>query len=598
MKIRVIFHDEKISWDKKWIFLGSSYKNLKTAEKKISGSRLKINSTLHEVFKKELQDYLEWTENQRKYFNDSIFWWMTSLAGRNNLSSNFLLFICQVKALKKILENTEESELLIVSDDVLLIENLILNLKDYKIIKSNLFFLKKFRNFILHYYRVSRSLIACFLDLILTFFYLKITSKNKNLPTGKAYLLHQHTDINSLRKNSKLKSRYFPYLKEYFKKENLKLYTLTWYSFFLINKLKAIKNIRSEDHFIPEDWLNLFDYINSFKNYFKISSYFSDKVNYPNFDVGYLMLIEKRTHLEQINSNLRFCMYPYALKKWAKNLNKLSCIDHYENMVYEHALIGAAKNLEIETKLYGYHHTLSSYEFTAWHSLELEWESKFKPDYVISLGSISNKLLEDQGIPAKKIISGPALRYSNILETTKDKSFKSEKNILIPLSQIRDASYEMFNSILSLSKNLNKTNYNFFIKPHPNLEISKFLNSSELSQIPKNLIISNEDIDTLMDKCLITIFMSTAAAYNAVLNGNIVFNLRSELNFSDNYLDILEKDFKFVNSYSLDSIKQILLDFENNEKKIEEYKDEFKKIRQYFVSGFNQVNEVNLAKFK
>ena len=52
-----------------------------------------------------------------------------------------------------------------------------------------------------------------------------------------------------------------------------------------------------------------------------------------------------------------------------------------------------SKNLEIETKLYGYHHTLSSYEFTAWHSLELEWESKFKPDYVISLGSISNKLI-------------------------------------------------------------------------------------------------------------------------------------------------------------------------------------------------------------
>ena len=64
MKIRVIFHDEKISWDKKWIFLGSSYKNLKTVEKKISGPRLKINNILHEVFKKELQDYLKWTENQ------------------------------------------------------------------------------------------------------------------------------------------------------------------------------------------------------------------------------------------------------------------------------------------------------------------------------------------------------------------------------------------------------------------------------------------------------------------------------------------------------------------------------------------------------
>ena len=57
MKIRVIFHDDKISWDKKWIFLGSSYKNLKTVENKISGPRLKINNILHEVFKKELQDY-------------------------------------------------------------------------------------------------------------------------------------------------------------------------------------------------------------------------------------------------------------------------------------------------------------------------------------------------------------------------------------------------------------------------------------------------------------------------------------------------------------------------------------------------------------
>ena len=33
-------------------------------------------------------------------------------------------------------------------------------------------------------------------------------------------------------------------------------------------------------------------------------------------------------------------------------------------------------------------------------------------------------------------------------------------------------------------------------------------------------------------------------------------------------------------------------------KKVEEYKHEFKKIRQYFVSGFNKANEVNLSSFK
>ena len=61
--------------------------------------------------------------------------------------------------------------------------------------------------------------------------------------------------------------------------------------------------------------------------------------------------------------------------------------------------------------------------------------------------------------------------------------------------------------------------------------------------------------------------MSTGAAYNAVINGNIVFNLRSEFNFSDNYLDIFEKKFQFVNSYSLISIKNILIKFDEDEKK-------------------------------
>ena len=51
--------------------------------------------------------------------------------------------------------------------------------------------------------------------------------------------------------------------------------------------------------------------------------------------------------------------------------------------------------------------------------------------------------------------------------------------------------------------------------------------------------------------------MSTAAAYNAIFNGNIVFNLQSELNLSDNYLlrkkigynayETIKKDFSLSN---------------------------------------------------
>ena len=122
MKLKIAFYNEKISWNKDWVFLGSSFMKLQSVEKKIIGPRIKINKFLHEIFNNEFQNYLEWTEKQRVFCNDSVHWWMTELSGRNNLSSDFFLYICQIKSLIKILSRIKEKELLIVSDDILLIQ--------------------------------------------------------------------------------------------------------------------------------------------------------------------------------------------------------------------------------------------------------------------------------------------------------------------------------------------------------------------------------------------------------------------------------------------------------------------------------------------
>ena len=70
----------------------------------------------------ELTNYLQWNEKQRVKFNDSIYWWMTELAGRNIGQINFFLYICQIFSLKKILNKVKEDEFLVVSDDILLIQ--------------------------------------------------------------------------------------------------------------------------------------------------------------------------------------------------------------------------------------------------------------------------------------------------------------------------------------------------------------------------------------------------------------------------------------------------------------------------------------------
>ena len=106
---------------------------------------------MHEIYKEELPNYLKWTENQRIHFNDDVYWWMTDLAGRNNLESNFFLYICQIKSLKKILKNTEENEVLIVCDNILLIQAVKENLNEHQVeAGANLLF-KILINLIIHY---------------------------------------------------------------------------------------------------------------------------------------------------------------------------------------------------------------------------------------------------------------------------------------------------------------------------------------------------------------------------------------------------------------------------------------------------------------
>ena len=597
MKIKIAHCDEKLIWTKKWIFLGSSFKKLSLVEKKIVGQKIKINEFLHKSFDQEISNYLEWTEKQRIHFNDSVHWWMTELAGRNNANSNFFLYICQIKSLKKILDNFKEEELLIISDDVFLIQAIIKNFYYLSIKKSNLIKFKILQNLFLHYFKLLKNLGIGVVDLIFNAISAKITLRKKILPKGNICLIHQYSEIDSLRGNKNLKSRYFPYLKEYFSKEKIDLYFLTWSFIFWSGKIKALKKIRKDNSFVPEDWVNFKDYISAIKNLLSVKSCFEIKSKYPDIDISYLILREKRLYLEQLNYNLRFWIYKPALKKWTKNCDSLTCIDHYENMNFEAALISAARELKIKTKIIGYHHTLSSREFTAWHSLDSEWTSKFKPDYVMSLGSVSTKMLKEQGIPGERIIEGPALRYNNLL--VKEKKLTKKKNyILIPLSHVKDASFELINGVIKLSSKLENTNYNFIIKPHPNLNIEKILTQAELKKLSKNTFVSNDDVDKLLDECSIAIFMSTGAAYNAALNGNIVLNLRSELNLMDNYLDIFDKDFKFTNSYSLNSIENVLREFINNETKVQEYTLEFERLRKYLTNGMNLINDLNLSKFK
>ena len=62
--------------------------------------------------------------------------------------------------------------------------------------------------------------------------------------------------------------------------------------------------------------------------------------DYYDIKLKNLLIRESNNYLNDSFSNLRFWFYKPALQKWSQGINSLICIDHYENMVFEHALIG------------------------------------------------------------------------------------------------------------------------------------------------------------------------------------------------------------------------------------------------------------------
>ena len=55
---------------------------------------------------------------------------------------------------------------------------------------------------------------------------------------------------------------------------------------------------------------------------------------------------------------------------------------------------------------------------------------------------------------------------------------------------------------------------------------------------------------------------------------------------------------KSYHSHSLESIENVLLEFVNNEQKINQYINEFKGLRSHLIDGMNLTNKQNLSTFK
>ena len=121
MLVKVILYDrllEKSSCEN-WTFVGSDYLKLSICRKKIIGKRIPLNHFYREEMVKLRPKILLWLSAQKAFNNDSLFWWMTHIAGKNNIGIKTFLDILQISTLKnQILTQSNLRELLIICEDI------------------------------------------------------------------------------------------------------------------------------------------------------------------------------------------------------------------------------------------------------------------------------------------------------------------------------------------------------------------------------------------------------------------------------------------------------------------------------------------------
>ena len=557
IKITTNFFNERKK-NKQWAYFGINFQKFETVKKKLGEENIiSLKKEIDLFANDQTENFINWTENQRTYYNDSIYWLLNRLSSKDNRSSNLFIFICQLLAIKQKLKKKKfNKDFTIIAENFYLIKFLKENLqKDYNIETF------QFLNFFIFLEKIFKLIkgIANYISIInffiVHFFYAKITNKKKIKPKGEVYLFHDLINSNKFIKNI-VQERIYGDYPNWLEKNNKTIITLPWFYLNIKNKFKVYNTLRDKNSFIPEDWINPFHYIKSILISIKSAFTINEKINYPEINITELIKNEKLLGLE--NKSAIYLRYIPALKEWSTNLRSLTIFDNYQNQTFEKPLrigLNEIKSNLFQAKSIGYYHTLHSKKFLTFHTSPDEWSSKSKPDLVICANKLCEEILLKQGMPKNRIKTISDFQRESFLEYDFEKKFN--KNILIVLSLFDIVNFELLTKINNVNHYLNtQLNIKIKLRPHPYTNKNSILKKLNWTKLPSNWSWSSSDLKSDLKESYCVISMFSSIAIDAILSNNILLVLESELNVGENFLDNLSSEFPIIKSTSSNELKK------------------------------------------
>jgi hypothetical protein len=529
-------------------------------EQRLSGEYISLGKLISEESEIQRPHILKWISRQREANNDSLYWWMTHLAGRNNMATQFFDYLIQISALKTWVAGLTgfQDDVLVVCEDGFLLGAVKDNLHGINL-EIPLIGLWFGRIYDLLYY-LLRALYNLFFQIWWFWSHARMARKTRPKSLGhnleEIYLVHQCLDSKSFIADDTIACRYFGLLPSWLEAQGKNVIGLPWLFNVDLPLDQVYKKLRASNCLIPEDWLTTSDYVNAFLDGYRSSLAIQRNIKYEKLDITQLM---NREHYQQLGDGFMFAQfwrYGPALERWGRGLKSLTVYDAYEGMASEHIQVFTGRNkIAAKTKFVGYYHTIISRDFLPYHIPAGEVKSIVYPDVIVTNGNLAKQQLIAQGLDNNLIKVGPALRQSSVLPAPKPPRLDGTC-LLLALSILPEVTIELLDKISRLAPWINDhLGISVLVKPHPMMNKSVILRKLNWMELPNGWHWHDGEMHDALENAWCTMTLNTGAIIDVVAAGCIPFALSQSLSTPWNYLDSLSDDFPILRAVSDDQIK-------------------------------------------
>lgn len=509
-----------------WVYLGS-YKGLESAKNILrEKNRRFIGKDIEKITDSVRDNFVDYIGKLSCQQSNKVLWYSSPMASKSTSQTTMFHQYVYQKLLEGLSE--EESDILIVTDDIELLDNI------RKIQPAKIRSLSKHNSYRRKLYERARGYREVLRHIL--FWFICQFLKNRHLQKFNI-LIHSWIDERTFTNTPKFVDSYFTDLEDILSERGYRVGRLTSQRLPLryIYKLQArFSNI-----------VYSFSYL-TFVNLLKaISIRFTIELDDDDpGDIKDLNILKVLTENEISKENLSKNYLYYLLLFYSYNdlntriANKISIIYTFENQPWEKMLNIAFEKLN----RIAYQHSTIPYNWLDYRISPYEKEVPL-PKVILTAGKRCSSFLKEYIRNSTIIKEAGALRYPHLFKKEKYVDRMSQmKNIVVTLPITPTIAIPLERQLLNFLRRNPLSDYNIRIKPHPYLPKSAHLKDSFAGY--RNCQFVSTDMNILFKDCVLSITSSLTIAFESIFSGiKTLYFVSEEPSFG---LDYFIRDYLFI----------------------------------------------------